>query len=134
MSPPSSNNDLPILTTNKSLAVPAPGKQPSFEEVAGIAIASAMVCNQSVCVLCLTQQLLERWMQELEELAVPITLLDVVNTNRATLADWKELLSGNAYNVTVLHGTYRELRANRLSVGYVKALVDAVSSGLVIVA
>ena len=118
----------------KSLAIPAPGRRPSFEEVAAIALMGATICGQSVCVLCLTQELLERWMCKLEVLSAPVTLLDVVNTNRATLEDWKELLSGHAYDVTVLHGTCRELRADRLSVGYVKALVDAVPSGLVIVA
>lgn len=130
----SPTRNLPIPTTNKYLAIPTPDKRPVFEEVAGIALASAMVCNQSVCVLCLTQELLERWMCHLEKLSTPITLLDVVNTNRATLADWQELLSSNAYDVTVLHGTCQELQANRLSVSYVKALVDAAPSGLVIVA
>jgi hypothetical protein len=90
--------------------------------------------EQSVCVLCLTQELLERWMRELEQLSAPITLLDVLNTNRATLADWKEMLGSHAYDVTVLHGACAELRAGRLSVGYVKVLVDAVPSGLVMVA
>lgn len=118
----------------KSLAIPAPGKRPSFEEVAAVALMGATICGQSVCVLCLTQELLERWICKLEVLSAPVTLLDVVNTNRATLEDWKELLSSHAYDVTVLHGTCRELQANHLSVGYVKALVDAVPSGLVIVA
>jgi hypothetical protein len=94
----------------------------------------ATICGQSVCVLCLTQELLERWMCQLEDLPAPITLLDVVDTNRATLADWKELLSRDTHDVTVLHGAYPEIKAKRLSVGYVKALVDAVPSGLVIIA
>jgi hypothetical protein len=122
------------LTTNKSLAIPAHRKRPSFEEVAAIALMGATICGQLVCVLCLAQELLGRWMCQLEELPAPITLLDVVDTNRATLADWRKLLSSDTHDVTVLHGAYPELKAKRLSVGYVKALVDAVPSGLVIVA
>jgi hypothetical protein len=101
--------------------------------VAGIALTAAL-CNLSVCVLCLTQGMLERWMRRLDEFSAPITLLDVLNTNPATLADWEAFLSGGSYDVVVLHGAQVELQANRLSVGYVKALVDAVPSGLVIVA
>jgi hypothetical protein len=41
------------------------------------------------------QELLEGWMCQLVELSVPITLLDVMNTNRATQADWKELLNSH---------------------------------------
>ena len=58
MPPPIPNSNLPNLASNKSLAVPIPGKQPTFEEAAAIALTSVRVCNQSVCVLCLTQELL----------------------------------------------------------------------------
>ncbi len=130
----SPNSSLPILTTNKYLAIPAPGKRPVFEEIAGIALASALVCKQSVCVLCLTQEVLKRWSLRLEEFFAPVTVLDVLNTNCATLVDWEDFLRGYAYDVTILHGARSELRANNLSIGYIKALVDAVPSGLVIVA
>jgi hypothetical protein len=136
MSPPifnSTPHDI-LDQAAKSLAIPAPGRNPSFKDVVAIAIMGALCGKQSVCVLCLTRKLLERWMSELEKLSGPITLLDVLNTNRATLADWKKLLSSQAYDVTVLHGACAELRAGRLSGGYVKALVDAVPSGLVLVA
>jgi hypothetical protein len=123
-----------FIQATKSLAIPAPGKRPSFDQVAAIALMGAITCNQSVCVLCLTQDLLERWMCQLEEFPAPVTLLDVVGNNRATLKDWKELLSSHACDLTILHGACVELRANRLSVGYVKALVDAVPSGLVMIA
>ena len=133
MSPLELGNNLPTLTASKSLAIPAQTEPPSFEEVSAIALMGATICGQAVCVLCLTQELLERWVCQLEELPAPITLLDVVDTNRATLADWKELLSRDTHDVTVLHGAYPELKAKRLSVGYVMALVDAVPSGLVII-
>ncbi len=63
----SPNSNLPILTTNEYLAIPAPSKRPIFEEIAGIALASALGCKQSVCVLCLTQEVLKRWALRLEE-------------------------------------------------------------------
>ncbi len=121
------------LPPSKTLIVPARGKHPTFDEVTGIALTGAL-CGLSVCVLCLTQEMLERWMRRLDECSVPITLLDVLNTNRATLTDWQALLTSQPYDVTVLHGVQSELQANRLSVGYVKSLVDAVPSGMVIVA
>jgi hypothetical protein len=94
----------------------------------------ATVCGQSVCVLCLTQELLEGWMCQLAGEAASITLLDVLNTNRATLRDWTELLGSHNYDITVLHGACSELRTKRISLGYIKVLVDAVPSGLVVLA
>jgi hypothetical protein len=131
----------PIIRTNnhppqatKSLAIPTPGSRPRFEHVAAIALMAAEICGQSVCVLCLTQETLQKWICRLEKDSAQVTLLDVLNTNRATLADWKTLLRQQAYDVTILHGVHHELQADRLSVGYVKELVDAVPSGLVVVA
>lgn len=134
MIPSTQRSNPPPIQATKALVIPIPGRQPTFEEVADIAIASAVVCGQSVCVLCLTQDVLERWTCRLEELTAPVTLLDVLNTNRATLADWEDFLSSQTSDITVLHGARSELQANRLSAGYVKALVDAIPSGLVMVA
>jgi hypothetical protein len=106
----------------KSLAIPAPGRKPNFDDVAGIALTAAL-CNLSVCVLCLTQGMLGCWMRRLGDFSVPISYSSV-----------ECRLSGGSYDVIVLHGARVELQADRLSVGYVKALVDAVPSGLVMVA
>ena len=133
MSLQTSTGDTPTQAT-KSLAIPTPGIEPSFQEVATIAVMGATFCGQSVCVLCLTQEFLERWMCQLAGHAASITLLDVLNTNRATLRDWTELLGSHDYDITVLHGACSELRARRISVGYIRALIDAVPSGLVMVA
>ena len=121
----------PHLCT-KSLAIPAPGQQPSFDDVAGIVLTGALF-DLSVCVMCFTQAGLDRWTRRLEEDHPSVTLLDILNTNRATLADWKEFLRTQAYDITVLYGTKPELEANRLSADYVKALVEAVPEGLVMV-
>ncbi len=119
---------------SKSLVLPAKGKQPTFDEVANIVLLSTF-CNLSVCVMCLTQETLEHWMDWLNRSSsASVTLLDVLNTNCATLTDWKALLSSQSYDITVLSGAGAELQTNRLSVGYVKALVRAVPAGLVVVA
>jgi hypothetical protein len=110
MAPQELGKNPPTLVTNKSLAIPAHEKRPSFDEVAAIALMGATICGQSVCVLCLTQELLEHWMYRLEGLPAPIILLDVVDTSRTTLADWKKFLSNHIHDVTVLHGAFRELK------------------------
>jgi hypothetical protein len=118
--------------SKKSLAVPVNGRVPSFEEVTGI-IKLAVGFDLSVCVLCLNQPVLERWIDWSEEQTEPITLLDILNNNQATLSDWKDFLRNQSYDLTVLAGVKTELEAKRLSAGYVEALVKAVPSGLVMV-
>ena len=60
----------------------------AFDEVVDIALTGAFG-GLSVCVMCLTEEILERWRSRLEDLSHPVTLLDVLNTNRATLEDWQ---------------------------------------------
>jgi hypothetical protein len=120
------------LSSTKSLAIPAPGKQPTFDEVTSIVLTGACF-GLSVCVMCLTQEMLERWMGRLQAHPKSVTLLDVLNTNRATLADWKAFLGSQPHDITVLSGVQSELQAGQLSVGYLKALVEAVPAGLVMV-
>ncbi len=116
----------------KVLAIPTSGKQSAFDEVVDIALTGAF-CGLSVCVMCLTEEMLERWSSRLEDLSHPVTLLDVLDTNRAILEDWQTFLSAQTRDITVLHGVQSELSANRISASYVTALVDAIPSGLVVV-
>lgn len=113
----------------KVLAIPTSGKQSAFDEVVDIALTGAF-CGLSVCVMCLTEEMLERWRSRLEDLSHPVTLLDVLNTNRATIGDWQTSLSAQTHGTTALHGMQSELSANRISASYVTALVDAIPSGL----
>ena len=57
----------------------------------------------------LIRPILERWKSRLEDLSHPVTLLDVLNTNRATLEDWQTFLNAQPHDVTVLHGVQSEL-------------------------
>lgn len=116
----------------KVLAIPTSGKQPTFDEVVDIALTGAF-CGLSVCVMCLTEEMLERWGSRREDFFHPVTLLDVQNANRATLEDWQTFLSAQTHDITVLHGVRSELSANRVSATYVTVLVDAIPSGLVVV-
>ena len=116
--------------SQKSLAIPAPGKQPTFDEVADIVLTGAHF-ELSSCVLCLAQEMLERWINRLDNSPAPVALLDVLNTNQATLTDWQMFLRRQVYDITVLSGALAEMQAGRLSPGYVQALVDAIPSGLV---
>ncbi len=115
----------------KSLVVPAPGTSPTFDDVADIALTAAFL-EQAVCVICLTQEFLAQWMLKLNAFDAPIASLDTFDANRSTLADWEIFLSGQSYDVVVLHGVRAELQARRLSVSYVKSLMDAIPSGMVI--
>ena len=117
----------------KTLVIPGQGKRPTFEEVARVVLTGAR-CDLSVCVICLSPDTLVRWMAWLETLPGSVTLLDALNTNRATLKDWQTFLQNQTFDLTVLAGVEAELQARRLSVGYVKALVEAAPAGLVMVA
>ena len=123
------------LTSTKSLIIPAKGKQPTFNEVANIVLTGAM-CEMSVAVFCLTQELLSTWACRLEQSNFTVSLphLELLDLNHATLPDWQAFLGSQSYDMTVLHGAQAELRANQLSVEYVKALIDAAPSELVMVA
>jgi len=124
--------DTPPLST-KTLALPTTENQRTFEEIAGMILMDALL-GSSVCVVCLTDELLARWLKRLDGYDVPITLLDALNSNWATLTDWRAFLGGQPHDVTLLHGVMAEMKANRLSLGYVKHLVEAVPAGLVVIA
>lgn len=117
--------------SKKMLAFPASSRaaQP-FERISNIVLTGAY-CGLSVCVLCFSGELLAQWQQQLAADS-PVILLDLLNSNRATLADWKGYLRDQHYDLVVLHGVQSEMKKQQLSAGYVKLLTDAVSSGLII--
>jgi hypothetical protein len=114
----------------KTFAIPNLGRQPSFEEIVDIALTAASF-NQSVCVLCWGQVLHERWTHHLDSFS-PSASLDVLDASHATLAEWKVLLGDSPYDIIVMHGVQAACQAERLSINYATALVDAVPSGLVV--
>jgi len=117
----------------KSVMLPSSDKHPSFEEVASIALTGALF-GQTVSVICLSHGMLVRWMQRLAKTGIAIASLELFDITCTTLAEWKILLGSQPYDITVFHGVEPELRARRLTVGHLRALVEAVPSGLVLVA
>ena len=115
----------------KRFAIPNLGWQPSFEEVADIALTAASF-NQSVCVLCWSQALQERWMYYLDNFSASVPLLAVLDANQATLVECKVLLGDCPDDIIVMHGVQAACQSERLSIKYATALIDAVPSGLVV--
>ncbi len=119
--------------SSKSLAVPNSGRPPTFNQVATVVL-SGVQCRMPTGVLCLTQQAMAEWLDWPALLAPSIAAFDLLDLNEAPLTDWQPFLSRQSYGLTVLHGACLELATGRLSVHYVMALVNAVPSGLVVVA
>ncbi len=117
----------------KMLALPRPGAVHTFNDIANLVWVN-ILWHKSVAVLCLTQEILDLWLDWLERFPAELPSLDVLDLDRASLDDWQVFLSRQSYDLTVLHGVYIELAAGRLSVGYVKALVDAAPAGVVVLA
>jgi len=124
-----------ISTKTKSLAIPGKGTMPRFEDVFNIALIGTQF-DLSVGVLCLTQEMLERWMRRLEEVTeeFPVAEPELLDANAATLEDWEAYLAEQTYNITVLSGARVELQESRISVDYVKTLVDAAPVGTIVLA
>ncbi|NJN95563.1 MAG: hypothetical protein HC875_16365 [Anaerolineales bacterium] len=123
------------LTTSpaKRLALPRPGKLPTFDDLVNLVWVS-ILWEMPVGILCLTQESLDLWTGWLERFPAGLPALDVLDINQATLADWQAFLRDQSYDVTLLHGASAELQANRLSIPYVMALVNAAPDGVIVLA
>ena len=123
-------------TTNlppKRLAVPTSGKIYTFDELAGLALVSALF-GSSVCILCLTQEKLEPWQTWLDQLSDSNLPLQVLNANERTFEAWALFFSRHACQVMILSGAYTEIQAKQLSVEYLKAFVKAVPVEMIVLA
>jgi hypothetical protein len=92
----------------KKLALPCPGKSPTFNDQASLVWVSTH-WNMSVGILCLIQESLDLWTGWLEQFPAGLPALDVLDINQVTLADWQAFLRGQSYDITLLHGAYAEL-------------------------
>ncbi len=117
----------------KMLALPRPGQVHTFDDIANLVWVNVL-WQKSAAVLCLNHEILDLWLDWLERFPVELPALDVLDVDHATLNDWQTFLSGQSYDLTVLHGACTELQADRLSARYVGLLVDAVSGGVVVLA
>ena len=117
----------------KSLALPVRGKSPTFTEVANIALTGAL-WGMSVCVICVTEDALAHWQHKGEEGSPLPPSLHILDAHRATLADWEGFLRGSVYDMIVFQGVQAGLQGGWLSLGYVRALVEAIPQGLILLA
>lgn len=116
----------------KKLALPRSGQSPTFDDLANLVWVSTL-WEMPVGILCLTQTSLGLWTGWLERLPTELPLVDVLDINQAPLTDWQAFLRNQSYDVTLLHGAYTELLANRLSLPYLTALVNAAPNGFIVV-
>ncbi len=129
-----SSSQLPTLTPpTKQLALPCSNASITFEAVANLAWVN-ILWDKSVGVLCLTEESLAQWTGWLERFPDELPAFDLLDLDQATLADWQKFLSGQAYDLVILHGAYIDLQAGRLSIRYLAGLIDAVPAGVVVVA
>ena len=125
-------------TDPKSLASAGNHSKPLFES-AVMAATTALICDLSVQVYCLSRDQLTRWQQVFADVEASDFLQNelrpqIHDLNRATLAEWKTTLARQDADLTVLAGFHTAQRRQEISAAYANALVEAVPSGMVVVA
>lgn len=112
---------------NKTIAIPALGQQPAFQEIAEIMQVGA-ACDLSICILGLTPDIAAQW-----QAAVQIWPTKVVphllEADIVTLTEWQTLHRTTPYDITLLHG----LEAEHISATYIEALLHAIPAGMVVI-
>jgi hypothetical protein len=117
----------------KILALPRPGRVHTFDDIANLVWVNVL-WHKRAAILCLTQDILELWLDWLERFPAELPTLEVIDLDAATLGDWQSFLSRQSYDLTVLYGVCAELTADRISARYVGRLVEAVPGGVVVLA
>lgn len=117
----------------KSLALPTGSQPPTLDEVVQTILAGVM-CHLSVGVLCLAHLALDEWLDWPGRLLPSLARFDILDCDQATLSDWQTFLSSQSYDLIVLHGACAEMQAGQLAAHYVTALIDAVPSGVIVIA
>lgn len=115
------------------IAVPASGSVPSFDNVYALAANSALL-DQSVLVICLTEELLTGWRRRLRERVRPLDGLTLVDGCFGWSANWRTFCQHKSYDITVMHGIHVALREQNIPISYAKRLVEAVPRGLIVLA
>lgn len=115
------------------IAVPEDGRVPSFDSVYALAVTSALL-DQSVLVICLTEELLADWQRRLQERSRPLDGLTLVDGRFGWSANWRPFFQHRSYDITIMHGIHAALKEQNIPISYAKRLVDAVSCGLIVLA
>lgn len=115
------------------IAAPENGKVPGFENVYALAVTSALF-DQSVLVICLTEELLTDWRRRLQERTRPLDGLTLVDGRFGWSANWRIFFQHRSYDVTVIHGIHAALKEENIPISYAKRLLGSIPSGLIVLA
>ncbi|MCB0193173.1 MAG: hypothetical protein KDJ65_14610 [Anaerolineae bacterium] len=120
-----------VFSHSKSVALPTEGCVPQPDAVDKI-VHLALACDMSVCIITFNQAMRDYW-QQASASADPAQL-DILDANRATLADWLDYMLEHEHHLTILSGAYTDLQAGLLSADYIQLLIEAIPEGLVVLA
>jgi hypothetical protein len=117
----------------RRVAIPECDSIPSFDNVFALAVTSALL-DQTVLVVCMTEEVLRNWQHHLKLRAKPVEGLTLLDGQFAWSADWRAFFHSRNYDVAVLHGIHAALQDRSLPLSYAKRLADAVRTPLIILA
>lgn len=115
------------------VAVPASGTAPSFDNVYALAVTGALL-DQSVVVICLTEESLMDWRRRLQARVRPLDGLTLVDGRFGWSANWRAFFQHKPHDITVVHGIHVALKEQNIPISYAKRLVDSIPSGLIVLA
>ena len=134
---------------SRALAMPAPGRQPTFDDVVNIALVGAQ-CDLAVQVLCLRHTLFRRWQRRLEtpvhaDRAAPLSAtafpfppgtqaIRLQEISAYTLPELCHQLRQTPQDLVILSGFQRALARGAIAPDYVTALLEAAPTGTTILA
>lgn len=110
-----------------------PYHSPSFDEIAELGVDAALV-GQRVAALCLREALFRRWQRYLNERALIVPRLDLLDVYAASVSDWLAFLAQHDYDIAIFHGIRVALESRDLALDDAERLVNATSAGLIVLA
>ena len=117
----------------RRIAVSAPGKTHSFDDVLNL-VSLGILYQQRIAVLCMTDEMLQRWTLTLQKLPQLAPELDIFDVRRPRGVDWVAFFEGASYDITILHDASTALWAGAVTVDDTKRLVTALPAELIIFA
>ncbi len=119
--------------SSRRLAIPAAGSLPSFDNMFALARIGVLF-DQTVLVISMTEEVLTSWQRRLQERGRPMDGLTLLDGRFGWSVDWRAFFCARSYDVTILHGLHTALREQALPRSYAERLLDAMRSGLIILA
>lgn len=123
--------DADTQASRRQIAIPY--HSPSFREIAELGTDAALI-GQRVAALCLREPLFRHWQRYLNERALNVPRLDLLDVYAAAIADWVEFLTQHAYDIAIFHGVRGALEARALALDDAEQLVNATSARLIVLA